>query len=632
MTKPWEENYGTAAAQKTDGPWNDYAPAPSATASPEVVQEMHPELGFGDRFVAKNFANSPEAMVGYLKKEHPDLEVQLGADGRPIVRKPGEKQFRVLDPDNASPFSTDVVMDVTDSAYDLLAGFVESAAAAGAGVAAAPTGPGALLAGAAAGAGTGAALEYGRQGLGKAFGIDQDIDHLQAGVAGLTGAAAPVLFGTGGAAKQVATKAVGDAVKQGAPELATGLTKQYTQAQKGLLPRAWDGVKSNKLPMVPDLATLGEVASGVPAERIKTAAARLPELEALEKNGVTDLLDETHEKISGALADSRADIGRELERTLGDGAVIETAPIKSAFQGLIDELTPRPGDTPSKADLAKLQKIQSVMDKYFTGYEVGEDGAMKAASLPDFLSPKRAQEMKLDFADLADFGKLNEHALVARNADDAPVDRMVARAAEKAYAAINDQFDVKLKGNKELRAKYHELSKLQKDLNRYFKTPEKTDATLRGLSNRPRRVLFEKLQKFDEKYGTDTLGAADLFQAHVSLGKNSASFSPTASKGSTNSWRAVPLAAVGAGLGAFAGASSGVEHGGYLGGGVGGMAGALVGGPKAIRFYIDAAVKSGQGKDQILKGLANMGVPPQAIPTSIWNSVHVKESQEGKNR
>jgi hypothetical protein len=225
MAGPWEKYQATATAAPAaaEGPWSRYKAAAPAEAQPNVIEEMHPDITSMDRILVKNFSNDPQAAAAYLAQKHPGLEVKAQPDGKIIARKPGEKDYRVLDPDTGF-FSKDFLHDVGDVLYDVPAGLVQSAATGAGGLAG--NLPGAALAGGASAAG----LETLRQAVGNKLGINDGVKGGDVLLSGGVGAVAPVLFGSGVGGKE-ALKALG----RGATDVLTEGELATLKGQEGLL-------------------------------------------------------------------------------------------------------------------------------------------------------------------------------------------------------------------------------------------------------------------------------------------------------------------------------------------------------------------------------------------------------------
>lgn len=168
-----------------------------ANGSPRmnILEEQHPAVSGIDRLLLKNLSNSPDASVAYLKKNLPQgFDVQ-NRDGRVVLKGPGEKDYRVIDPDYGFPGnfvpSAEMAKDLTDVLADIGSGVGTGLATAAGGLV------GGLPGGMAGGALAGGGLEAGRQALGHALGIDQGVQWGDVVLGAGLGGVAPAVFGTG---------------------------------------------------------------------------------------------------------------------------------------------------------------------------------------------------------------------------------------------------------------------------------------------------------------------------------------------------------------------------------------------------------------------------------------------------
>lgn len=165
-----------------------------------VVEEMHPVVTQADRFLIQNFSNAPDVGLSYLQKKYPGLEGKMDESGKRIlIRTPGEKAFRVVDP-NTGFLSSDILNDASDVAYDAVATGVQTAASVPGLIVGSV--PGAIAAGGVSGAG----LEALRQKLGQTLGLPQEINNQDVVASGALGAALPGAGAALGGAAKLAAK------------------------------------------------------------------------------------------------------------------------------------------------------------------------------------------------------------------------------------------------------------------------------------------------------------------------------------------------------------------------------------------------------------------------------------------
>jgi hypothetical protein len=207
---------------------NSKSPSPNESI---VLQEMPDFVSTGERAIAKNFANSPEAQLAYFKKQHPDKDWAL-VKGEVVGKAKGDTQWRQVDPD-AKGFDglAEFGRDALDVAYDTVSGIPQAAltatAAAGAGLA--TGGWGAIPAAMATSGAYSAANEGMRQLIGKGLDVPQDVSGKDMLIAGGVGAASPALFGAG----QLAQTAIGQRAGPAAQ-------KMLEMSERGLLGRLAD--------------------------------------------------------------------------------------------------------------------------------------------------------------------------------------------------------------------------------------------------------------------------------------------------------------------------------------------------------------------------------------------------------
>lgn len=573
--------------------------------SPTIIEETHPDVSVGDRLIVKNFANSPEATVNYLRKEYPGLEVRYDEPRQKVLMKrPEEAEYRVLDPDLgllgtlANP--REALADIGDVGWDIGSGVATTAATAGAGVAgAAAGGVGAIPAAMAAGAGSSAALEGGRQGIGKLLGIDQDFSGSDIALSGALGAASPLLLGTGAGGKAIAKAAAKD-VLPGAANYADELLKtvgKYEGAQRGALQYGTGFVKDQVLPRA------GALLTGMDSGVLRSAGQNLGKIDALEREGVTDLVHSTTSNLREALSTAKAQTGQMIGGELDNiGATFKTAEIRKPFEDLLTKLEGQSVRSPLVEE--KIAAVKEAMNRYFSV----TDGAF-----PEALDGKTVMAMKQDLAELGQFAALKEGSLTSALAKLSPGEQEVAKAARDAYKVINTQIDSAIPHQSGLRAEYKFLNNLQENLAPYFSTPERAYSLLRNVNGKARKTLYETLQGVDNRFGTTTLDDANLLQLHSVFGNPAAIPNPM----SGAAMRSIPLALAGG----AAGAELAPDHR-ALGGGLGLAAGALLGSPAALKMYM----RGGNAFGRVMAAPTT-----QRVGNSAWNAMLDEERQKTRS-
>lgn len=556
----------------------------------KVIQEQHPEISAKERAILKNFANSPESGIAYLKQENPNLDIQFDQrTGQYRVKAQGEQDYKVVDPDTGF-FSSDILSDAGDVAYDVYAmGSEGLATGLGAvGGAAVGGGIGALPAGAAAGGVASAGNEAMRQGLGQAFGIPQEIDGTDVAIAGGIGTASPLLFGAGKA--------------------------------RGALKSTWDGTKKYVMPK------LGEWASGVPSNTLRNYARPeiMDSVDNLAKGGnLNEYLDQTGKKITGFVSDRVNTAGDDLAKSIDElGRPIDISTAKAAIKSPADDLVSNP--LASNLDHQKAGKLNKIYTNVFG--QPTNPGA-PPQMLPDDLPAQRAWQLQKDLKKYADYdGDLTVENVFSK------------KPARDAYTAINQSLDEASEGVVgKAKNQYTAAKKLERNLLPEFqgtnevKSSKKVYDTLAGLDNNSKKVFsgyLDELGALDE--GIDLAKEADTLNAYKYLGE--ASLNPLSTKGTTSTSRNLGLATVGGSLGSLAGYQMG---GGYSGAATGGILGVgigtALGNPAAMKAYIKANRALGNGRKFISP---SNDTTRRGIRTGIWAEMlrNSNDVGEGENQ
>jgi len=315
-------------------------------AEPKVIEEMHPSISLKDRAIVKNFAQSPQAALAYLQKQHPDLEFQLKNGDQYLVRAKGEPDFKVLDPDTGF-FSKDILRDAMDIGYDTVAGATEglatTAGAVGGAIAGAPLAPFTGGTSVAAGGMGGAMLASGaasatnegiRQKLGQALGIPQEVDYSDVATAGGVGVIAPLTFGAG--------------------------------KHRGAIKAGWDGAKAHVFPK------LGSMASRVSSETLTNYSddAVRSSVDNLEKTGVTDYTRDAYNKLVNYLKTNKQQATDDLVQAIdATGKPVNIGGAKKVFHGAQSNVSP--DGTTTNMDQKKLDVIKRYYEEIF-GLPVGD--------------------------------------------------------------------------------------------------------------------------------------------------------------------------------------------------------------------------------------------------------------------
>lgn len=496
----------------------------SGVKEKDVILNEMPE-GLKGRFVAKNFGADPVAVFNYLQKENPDFELKTDAQGEIIARKRGTKEWGRLDPQGFE------ARDLLDIAYDVPAGIAQGLATAKAGIAGglATGGIGAIPAGIAASGATGAGLEALRQQIGQLMGIEGNISTGDIGIAGAAGAASPLVFGTGAAAKP----AIKAAMEKGVDP------KALLKGQSGLVGRAWDtigGATGRKL-----ASFLG----GYNEETLKALGENLDLVKAAQKNpeAAVVILQEGKDKILRGTQGALAETGQALESLTtsldSQGAKVKTADILSPIKDLQERLkTTGIQSEERKALIARLEDlindnfaVKTVVEPDLTpdqrllraaGQVEGLPKPKVESQIPEYLTATQANEAYFALKSIADdagvdLSKMGQLKGVIKSGgmNDMRVARAFNEARAKAKEAVKEVADTAGVGEeyRGLNASYAELKEFQNTFNNALKDEESLNRFLRkrgATSDYARQKVSEIAGEDVTKLGAK-LQAVDIF-------------------------------------------------------------------------------------------------------------------------
>lgn len=593
-----------------------------------VKEEMPPEISTMERAIVKNLSNSPETSIKYLQEKHPELEVR-DIDGHIVARQKGSKgAYGKLDPFRSIiPTSLDDLKelgrDVLDVGYDIPAGILQGAAtAAGAtagGLATAPSGGGgALPAGMAASGAASAGLEALRQKLGAWAGLPQEVSGSDVAKAGLFGAAVPAVLGTG-----VTKAALGAAAQNAGKQLTPEMIQSVLRSGRGAVGRTRDFASEKMLP------ALGEMASGVPRTTTRSLQKFLPEVKQMEQTGVTQAVEDVHGRIVGGLAQAKAQVGKNLEEAINtSGKTISTATIRKPLEEAIAEAKRDAGALGNSAMNSRVEELQKIYDDLFTaggeGYPVqvaglgGDIAPRGKQALPDQISARAAFNLQDSLADMADLYRTGQGPQARFAAGATRGEKKTAEVMRKAYNAVNDELNTATDGlTGTLKNDYREYIKIQKDLQPFFKTPEKTFETLSTLGKKDRKMLNEKLANVEQNYNIPLVEDAQKLEAFRTF--SNPALTGLSGLGTTSTSRTVPASVLGGTIGSLLGYKAG---GGYAGAAVGGMGGAklgaYLGSPDMLRKLVELDAKAASMNE----AAKAYGMPPAyGLTRSAWQGL-----------
>lgn len=550
---------------------------PDITIPGRVKQEAAPQVSWWNRFVAQNFANDDKAAIKYLKQEYPGLQIEK--KGRNIaIKSPEETEWKVLDPDTIE------LSDFTDVLAPIASGVAQTAAAAGgafaggaAGALTGPAAPVAIPAGAALGAATaGSAAAVGaegiRQSIGQLAGIPQEYSTEKMKEESIYGAAAPLLFGAGTAAKPL--------VKGAVPYVASSIKKGLTK-------------------------TFGTFA-GVPEERIK--AIMKPEVyRELVKTAKLGPEKATHEVMGGLknpIKERKSELNKELNEILGEmpEGSVPIEEVRLPFQELINKRYLQWKKTNSEAD---KRIYEEVAKSYADNFPQGKN----------LIDGTTAFDLKKKLDNLAEFqrGKGGDTAGKEYGADKF-ITSTAVDAVDRLKSAMDKISQGKFQTNLDNQT---ELRKIEANLKPFFSTPQKTYNTIRTLDTPGKIMLGNDITKL-ASIGVDVKKPIEKLQVYETFAKPSEL--PLSYAGTTSTSRTGTGAGLLGGLGGFVGRMWGGTAGLLTGTAIGSNLGTLGFSPANIRRA--AAVKSAVARGaEMLEPYTPESlqyIPRAAVPTSAW--------------
>lgn len=535
--------------------------APSQPSG-EVLQEQHPDIGFGTRALVKNLSQSEDVTRKYLEGKGFQTNV-IG--GQVVVKKPGEAQYKVIDPAGAD------LQDITDLGYDVGAGVASGAATAGGAVVG--NLPGAMAAGGASSAG----LEALRQKLGAWAGLPQEVSGTDVAVAGTVGAVAPKIFGAG--------------------------------TSKGLIQQGYEGTKKA-------LPKIGQYMSNVPAKATEIYVKNPKAIEMMKPEGATsELANATYDKLKQSLQAVKQNVGAALGEEIQTAqAPVNIARVRQHMDDFITKL--ETGPTAKNPQIqAQIEQFKAARDGVFKTVTESADEAgnpiKNMVDLPPEIEAKHAFELQDLLKDTAEFRNPASGLGSRFGKDLTSQEKQFAEAANKAYGELNKELNSVTEGaSQKLKNQYRAYSELQKQLGNRFKDPTATEKTLSNLYNPSNKMIKEGLDELKKLSGGQVDVTREAEQMFASKFYANPSMMPVSGSGVTSTSRSVPLGALGGYIG--------YKLGGPVGAMTGLAAGGYAGSPSAMKnAYIPAA----KGTGYLLEKGASL-TKPIANPTganSIWN-------------
>jgi hypothetical protein len=493
-----------------------------------VIKDESADISPFDRGFVQNFGGETGDKINYLKQQYPDYEIQatksegvLGGDDI-IVRKPGEKEFKKLDPSswksNLNPI--EMIQDVTDAGYDL---FSSAASGIAAGVAGIPssfvsTPAGGLAAGALAGGATSAGLERLRQFIGKRFGANE-YNMKDVLLSGALGSASPLLLGSGTTKEAVKAafknpQTVSKVLEKQSLGYIKPTAKSAGKTSTALAEEVWSPVQKGLLSSGAEKA-LGSFGLA-PAQTIKNATKELskPMINFMSKFvKINPNVKQTNQEVGRALLRQDAligfgdvtsntikskidDRGKELSNQFAEG--LEKMGVKFDYSGFGDDLK-------KHADMALASGNQAIRDvgeaatdlfqRFFTPGKINKETGLPEKVL---LSPKETQML---IQEMKNFTKAARSTVSwdKKDANQKNLSKFIIDASKR----LEDQFYGVLEKqteNKNLRKEYFKNKEFLRKLLPQFDTEEKAARNLLQINSPNKAILRQRLKQFDQNY------------------------------------------------------------------------------------------------------------------------------------
>lgn len=593
---------GTLDMSKFPAHLHDYIKSVADTASEQdlpTVQEM-PEGFKTDRFLIKNLGDDAMQSIAFLKNKYGDAYDFDEKDGQIRIKKPGDKQWNVLDP---SGFD---IQDISDIAYDTAAGIGQGAATATAGIAGGSLGGiGAIPAAMGTSAATGAAGEALRQWLGKQAGVNE-ISGKDIALSGAIGAAAPALFGTG-ASKGMVKAALGgdDVVRNISSKLGNYISKDEfamtpanLKAAEEYLTRAQSGALNKPIEKI------GGFFSGIPEKVIgKMNAPVTPYVkEFMEQAGYNfnpdqvitttkagEVLDFDPDKFATKFVDTIVDETKTKRKEIGDQIAqgLEASGKKFNFEnylGDLDEFLTKLNTSKNltKSDESTIKKAKKLAYDYLTTdvrvtdpstgrmFRQVDQSGNPIRKIVDDASATEAMRIKNSMKDFLDFASTGGDK-------SSPINKELMSKFSKIHKEVSDDLYNAIDGS-DLRAAYRENEEIGEFLGRKLKSEESALKTLKNMDKKTFSIVNSRLKRFDDLHGTQLSELGDVVQNWNYFSKPATV--SVEGRGSEVNRRAITL---GGTLGSIIGGTVAGPVGLGIGAAVGGSAGQLLTSPAAMK-------------------------------------------------
>jgi hypothetical protein len=550
MAAPWEKPKSTA-------PWENAKSNPAAygvsfTPPPvgdaDVEQVQHPNISAAERALVKNLGADPQDAMAMLQKSHPDMEFKLQNNGEIAGRvRDVEKTYKALDPQSERKLSnlytgaslSDLPGDVADLAFDIPATLAKGAAAA---VAGGSLGP--WMAPAAVGA-VGAGTEALRQGLGKYFGVNKEVDLGDAATAGVLDAIGAKIFGFGTTSKQIAAAATPKNIRKTLGIMAPD-SEAANFAEKFVEKKLYDTAGLTKY-----LPKFGQFTTGLPSETFEAAGKEAPvvakqtlmlgdspvtNLQAVKKiqtTGAKKVFDSLGQSFKKGWMDYKGGLSKRYDSAIDsfeeplDVSATAVNPLLEAVNKIRARNTDKSGVTKISEDNKEtIGQLEGLVKKFFTS----EDGGAVTS-----LSARSARDLE---ENLGDFLKTQGEKF----------SYTAKKALKDSVRNLSDQNDAVIaKLDPSLVGEYRRAMAAEEILRPVFeKGGQSTFRKLSSATGEAGRIIREAFQDVDRVAGTELVPSLNFVRTMKAF--ENPSFEPVSGQGSTSTSRTLSIANLMGGL------------------------------------------------------------------------------------
>ena len=427
-------------------------------------------------------------------------------------------------------------------------------------------------------------------------------------MAAASGAASPLLFGTGATSAQVAAKSLNPFLKGGASLPASLAQRELQDAQRSLVGRTVGDFIYDKV-----TPRIGSVVSGIREDSIRNLRANPGIIDDIAAKGELGYAEDAMASIKNPVMERSRDLGSKIDETLSaisdhtelvaadlgeraslaaaagdeqaaravaaeaadmrDRLMVDANKSASPFLKLLDDYKTTLGRNPTPENAESVQAIEETISRFFT---------------EDHVDVKSAWRLRQKMSKLGQSWKTGNGTKNTMPAAASDVQKGLINAGRESADILLDEMDRVGSNFSEgtIKSSFGDYARLQKQrayLDKYTKDPQKAFRNLSNLMNDSRAVEQQIVaQQMPAGVGDDMIRLARDLETYRDF--KTGSLLPFSRGSTTSTSRTIPLALGGAGLGYWVGANSGLGQGGAgVGGFAGGALGSMLGGPAALR-------------------------------------------------